>query len=872
MTTIKGQYSSYYISEDIKGTIENDTIDGLGGTDNIDGGSGTDIALFFDSKNNFSFVTLEGVTQITGLNSADDKYKSGKTLLTNVEIAQFTDGTVTLNPTVTPLIKSKYSFSTDDLKGSSGNDLFLGGVDNIDGNSGNDTVLFFDSKNNFSIVTLAGITQIQGLSSADGDYKKTKTLLTNVETLEFTDDIVNLNPSSKSIIKGQYVYSSEDLQGTSGDDVFLSGNDNIDGGSGNDTALFFYTKNNFLFVTLEGVTQVSTINPIDGNYKNTQALFTNVETLQFTDGVVNLNPTTTPIIKSEYSFKTDDLKGSSTNDVFLGGIDNIDGGSGSDTALFFDSKNNFSIVTLAGITQVKGLNSAVDRYKGNETTLTNIEKIEFTDGIVNLGATPVQNETPVSNNPLTNIPPPITSTVISPVVSNNPPTGSVTISGIAQQNQTLAANTSTLKDVNGLGDFSYQWLQNGKAISGATKATYTLSADDIGTAISVKVSYTDGLKKLESVTSEATALVDMKPEEILPPTYALTVDKTAANEGDTVTFKLATENVAADTEIPFSFSGTISNADVLGGLKTNSFIVDASGKSSLAVKFIADKITEGAENLTLTLNSGESQSVLIQDTSIAPVVTPVDVVENPTPSFPKEITLETKNPYFVGKDSNADNVRGSIIGDDISGNIGNDTLKGGDGDDTIDGGNDNDQIFGEAGDDKLKGGAGNDSIDGGAGDDKLEGEAGHDTLIGGTGSDEMIGGDGNDIYFVDNQNDTITETTNSQGGNDTAFINIGLKWQNNFSLFAGVENFTLTGDKQNEFDAAGDDNANILTGNIGNNRLYGNEGNDTLIGNEGNDTLEGGAGIDLLKGGAGDDTYVLNNEEDVIEDNEGTDT
>ena len=104
------------------------------------------------------------------------------------------------------------------------------------------------------------------------------------------------------------------------------------------------------------------------------------------------------------------------------------------------------------------------------------------------------------------------------------------------------------------------------------------------------------------------------------PSYTLTADKTTVNEGDTVTFNLVTENVDAGTKIPFSFGGSISSADVLGGFKTTSFVVDANGKATLPVKFIKDKITEGAENLTLTLNSGESQSVAVKDTSVTPVV------------------------------------------------------------------------------------------------------------------------------------------------------------------------------------------------------------------------------------------------------------
>ena len=86
---------------------------------------------------------------------------------------------------------------------------------------------------------------------------------------------------------------------------------------------------------------------------------------------------------------------------------------------------------------------------------------------------------------------------------NDLPNGAVTISGTAKQGETLTAVTSTISDADGLGDFSYQWLRDGTDISGATASTYTLAQADVGAAISIQASYTDGGGTAESVTSAA---------------------------------------------------------------------------------------------------------------------------------------------------------------------------------------------------------------------------------------------------------------------------------------------------------------------------------------------------------------------------------
>ncbi|MFI3215907.1 MAG: cadherin-like domain-containing protein, partial [Methylococcales bacterium] len=84
-----------------------------------------------------------------------------------------------------------------------------------------------------------------------------------------------------------------------------------------------------------------------------------------------------------------------------------------------------------------------------------------------------------------------------------PPTGSVFINGTPQQNQTLTAGNA-LADANGLGTINYQWLSNGYVMSGANQNFYTLTQAEVGKTISVTASYTDGLGKLESVSSYST--------------------------------------------------------------------------------------------------------------------------------------------------------------------------------------------------------------------------------------------------------------------------------------------------------------------------------------------------------------------------------
>ena len=95
--------------------------------------------------------------------------------------------------------------------------------------------------------------------------------------------------------------------------------------------------------------------------------------------------------------------------------------------------------------------------------------------------------------------------------------------------ETLTANTSGIVDADGLSNvqYEYQWLADDANMSGATNATYTLSADDEGKTIKVQVSFTDDADNEESLTSAATDAVAAVPTPNSPATGAPTISGTA---------------------------------------------------------------------------------------------------------------------------------------------------------------------------------------------------------------------------------------------------------------------------------------------------------------------------------------------------------
>ena len=197
--------------------------------------------------------------------------------------------------------------------------------------------------------------------------------------------------------------------------------------------------------------------------------------------------------------------------------------------------------------------------------------------------------------------------------------------------------------------------------------------------------------------------------------------------------------------------------------------------------------------------------------------------------------------------------------------------------DTLTGTSGPDLLYGLAASDDLHGAEGADTLEGGDGNDTLAGEAGTDTLYGGAGSDTLLGGDGNDILdggadadslqgglgddvYYATPGDTVIETAN--GGYDVVYTSANF----NLTMMPYVETVQVTGSTGATIDGNFSDNLiigsianDILLGFEGDDRLYGGTGDDGLLGGDGNDYMDGGAGLDRLYGADGDDTYVINN-------------
>ena len=121
--------------------------------------------------------------------------------------------------------------------------------------------------------------------------------------------------------------------------------------------------------------------------------------------------------------------------------------------------------------------------------------------------------------------------------ANNPPTGGVGISGSPRTGETLTADTSGIKDLDGLSNprFTYQWIRHDffsdtdSDIEGETGQTYIVTAED--SALKVRVTFTDDAGNEETMTSYAVlAAPPVSQEQVAentPPTGAPYITGTA---------------------------------------------------------------------------------------------------------------------------------------------------------------------------------------------------------------------------------------------------------------------------------------------------------------------------------------------------------
>ncbi|MGY0554375.1 DUF4214 domain-containing protein, partial [Vreelandella sp. 2A-K22] len=209
---------------------------------------------------------------------------------------------------------------------------------------------------------------------------------------------------------------------------------------------------------------------------------------------------------------------------------------------------------------------------------------------------------------------------------NKAPTGSVTISGSAEEGQTLTAS-STLADQDGLGIISYQWLRDGKAIDGVTGETYTLSQEDVGAKVSVQASYTDQRGKEESVTSSVTNVVtnvnDAPTGSVMiagtvEENQTLTASSTLADEDglSTISYQWLRDGSVIDNAVSNTY--TLTQADVGSKISVRASYTDQQGTAeavvSSATAAVANVNGVPTGSVTISGDAAEDQTLTASHT------------------------------------------------------------------------------------------------------------------------------------------------------------------------------------------------------------------------------------------------------------------
>ena len=243
--------------------------------------------------------------------------------------------------------------------------------------------------------------------------------------------------------------------------------------------------------------------------------------------------------------------------------------------------------------------------------------------------------------------------------SNEEPTGVPTISGIAQVGMILTADASSIADVDvipqdadGNNQFMYQWLRDGKDIPGATNSTYMVQPEDVGAAISVRVSFTDNERQYEMITSAKTSTIAGSPGEISR--IEGTIRSVTVSAGDTVMLSVDVYGLqnAKDNSITGNFEWTLEGGSIEG---------DDNGRE---ITYVAPS-SPGSFDVTASLSGLHCQPIVgdrtdaearMQDceASITVIVrrsppppAPIDPPQNPPGEIPSILTDADGNQYEV---------------------------------------------------------------------------------------------------------------------------------------------------------------------------------------------------------------------------------
>jgi hypothetical protein len=223
----------------------------------------------------------------------------------------------------------------------------------------------------------------------------------------------------------------------------------------------------------------------------------------------------------------------------------------------------------------------------------------------------------------------VTSAATAAVANvNDTPSGTVTISGTATEDQVLTAGND-LGDEDGLGSFGYQWKRDGVEISGGPINSYTLGQADVGKAITLVVSYTDAQGTAESVSSVATAAVANVNDA---PTVSDLIR--SGNEDSTITITLSgidedPGDILTSSVVSLPSHGSVS---LSGTTATYTPHINFNGSDSFMFKVNDGSADSNSASVNITVNpvndapvADDQSKITDEDTAVTIALTASDV-------------------------------------------------------------------------------------------------------------------------------------------------------------------------------------------------------------------------------------------------------
>lgn len=305
----------------------------------------------------------------------------------------------------------------------------------------------------------------------------------------------------------------------------------------------------------------------------------------------------------------------------------------------------------------------------------------------------------------------LTVTADAPLTHTSP-----RISGVNQVGQTMTLSLGTWTGTSPI-TYVYEWrrcdpqgsLASCKPISGATRTTYTLTANDQGVTLRGYVTATNVTGPVVAISNHTFPTLPAAAAKVTGASAPANTSVPTIAGPPTVGAALAAAAGIWSGSTPMSFAYSWKRCDATG---TACRRIAHATKSEYAV---------GAADIGSTLR------VAVTARNAAGKLTVTSDVTD---------TVDRSRPAPRGR-----HIRGTARSD---------YLPGGGGNDVIDGRGGNDTILGGAGDDTLSGGAGNDVIDGGPGRDRIFGGPGSDTIRAVDGTRDVIDcGPGRDRAYVD---------------------------------------------------------------------------------------------------------------------------